>query len=137
MNKKIKSLIASVLVTGSIISCTGGVYAATRTITAQGKMDALLSINYVPEAYLYTYNSKGNYVKKYKLSVSHAFFNKYKLSLNKTKLDDKKVSKICLQLKTEQPNGDKRTKYSPKLKLKSGNYTITVNDDAIPSLKLN
>lgn len=135
MNKKLKSIIASALVMGSVIGSTSlNAYAATKTVKASGTVNGVNFVTTKPVAYLYTYNSSGNYVAKYPLSSSFKINPKtggdYKLSLGSTKLDDKKVSKVCLQVKS-----DSGTKYSSRVNLKSGTYSITMNNAGIPTLK--
>lgn len=131
MNKKLKSIIASALVMGSIIGSTGlNAHAATKTVSISTP-GSISAINYVnaytgktqtPTAYLYTYNSKGGFVKKYPLKVSKTAFGNFKVSLGNTKIDDKKVSKILLQVKN-----DVKTTYSPKYTLKSGKLKVSTS----------
>lgn len=131
MKKKLKSIIASALVIGSVIGGSGlDAYAATKTVKASGTVSGFNFVTAKPVAYLYTYNASGTYVGKYALTSSFQFGNKYKLSLGSTKLDDKKVSKVCLQLKS-----DSGTKYSSRVNLKSGTYSITMNNSGIPTIK--
>lgn len=131
MNKKLKSLIVSGLV---IASCIGSnslnAYAATKKVSASGTVNAINFATNKPVAYLYAYNSKGAYVAKYPLSSTFQFGNKYKLSLGSTKIDDTKVSKVCLQLKS-----DYGTKYSSRVNLKSGAYSITLGSYGVPTIK--
>ena len=135
MKKKLKSIIASLLVMGGVIGSTSvDSYAATKTVKASGAVPALYFMGGKPQAYLYTYNSSGKFVAKYKLSLSIKpnlmTGGDYKLSLGRTKLDDKKVSKVCLQLRS-----DMGTKYSSRVNLKSGTYSITMNKYGVPTIK--
>ena len=129
LKKSLKKLLVGALVAGSIVGSAGlQADAATKAIT--GTVNGINFLKAKPVAYLYTYNSNGSFIAKYALSSSFQFGNKYKLTLGRTRLDDKKVAKVCLQLKSD--NG---TKYSSKVNLRSGAYTITMNGSGSPTLK--
>ena len=131
LKKSLKKLLVGALVAGSIVGSAGlQADAATKAITASGTVNGINFLKAKPVAYLYTYNSNGSFIAKYALSSSFQFGNKYKLTLGRTCLDDKKVAKVCLQLKSD--NG---TKYSSKVNLRSGAYTITMNGSGSPTLK--
>lgn len=131
LKNSLKKLLVGALVAGSIVGSAGlHADAATKAITASGTVNAINFLKAKPVAYLYTYNSNGSFVAKYALSSSAQAGNKYKLTLGRTSLDDKKVAKVCLQLKS-----DDGTKYSSKVNLKSGAYTITMNGYGTPTLK--
>lgn len=130
MMKKFNSLMIGALLTIGIIGASYmNADAATKSIKLEGYINKIAFTNVYsgqtekPTAYLYTYNAQGNYVGKYEAKVTTSGKN-YKIYLGSTKLDDTKVSKVCLQLKNSYMK-----KYSARYGLKACTYTVSMNSN--------
>jgi hypothetical protein len=137
MKKKIKSIVASILVIGSFMGASSlNAFAATKTVKASGKVSSEFFATTKPIVYLYTYNSAGNFVAKYPVTSEFSWPGKYKFSLGSTKIDDTKVSKVCLQVKMDgfMSNGP-TNRYSSRVNLKSGTYSISIDSSGNVILK--
>ena len=128
---KLKALMLSGLLTIGIVGSTSlDAYAATKTVKVSGSASINeFSMAATKTAYLYTYKSNGTFYKKYPITISGANTKSFKLG--STKIDDKIVSQVCVQVNGLEgmKNGQLgNTKYSKRLKLANGTYNISIKD---------
>lgn len=137
--KKIASIVCCTMLTiGFVTSNADYASAASVTQEIKGTISASnMHITKKPTATLHTYDKNGKHVGSYSMTVKtntkNGIYYSYTISISK-RLDNTKVSTVCVQLNSYSPMGDLNKKYSVRKALKKGTYKLGITSTYIPTI---